>query len=242
MTPLKKIGACLLVWTLASCSTGYHKDSKLVYYSHWNEAVGGIEDTLLANPATFKVLRFDDYAKDDKLVFYKGEIIAGADAPTFEAIEGFFARDKNRGYYGNEPVKESDGKAFTVINSYYSRDGKDIYYRTDPLHSVNPKGFKFVYENDLGDSWTTDGRYYYFEQYKIPSEDYANLKIYENSGGLSKDKHWVYFLDHRLNFDIDGKKVVDSIDVASFIATGFLECRDKYGCFNVYHGRENCKN
>ena len=27
----------------------------------------------------------------------------------------------------------------------------------------------------------------------------------------------------------------------SFTSTGFLECRDKYSCFNVFHGRETCK-
>ena len=242
MTSLKKICLGLLLSTLVSCSTGYHNDGNAVSYKSWNEGNGGHEDKLDADPATFKILRFDDYAKDDRVVFYKGEIITGADAGTFEAIEEFYARDKNRGYYGKDPVKGSDGKTFTVINAYYSRDQKDIYYEIDPLHTVNPEGFKFVHGKDDFQCWTTDGHYYYYNQYKVPSEEYADLTIYEKSGGLSKDKHWVYWLDHKLNFDEDGKKVLDTIDVASFIVTGYLECSDKYGCFNVDHGREKCKN
>ena len=45
-----------------------------------------------ANPKTFKVLEFSNYAKDDKFVFYQGVKIIGADAKTFEAIDEFYAK------------------------------------------------------------------------------------------------------------------------------------------------------
>lgn len=47
--------------------------------------------------------------------------------------------------------------------------------------------------------------------------------------------------DHRLIFD-EEKKIAETSDIPSFTVTGYLECRDKYGCVNVFHGRENCKN
>ncbi len=242
MNLIKQIYLGLFLSALVSCSTGYHNDGHMVVYKSWNEGNGGREDTLNADAATFKILRFEDYGKDDKVAFYKSEIIAGADAATFEAIGEYYARDKNSGYYGKDRVNQSDGRTFTIINPYYSRDRKDIYFETDPLNTVNPKGFKFVYGEGESDCWTTDGKYYYYNRFKVPSEEYANLTIYQNSGGLSKDRHWVYYQGHKLNYDFSGNKIVDTIDAASFIATGFLECRDKYGCFNVVHGRVKCEN
>ena len=230
----------LLTLSFLSCSTGYKKEGNAVYYQRWNEGSGRHKDKLDADPKTFQVLKFDTYAKDNNSVFYQGEKIIGADAKTFEALGDFYARDKNFGWYGKDTIKTSKGKTFKVINDYYSTDGFDVFYETSPLHMAEPRSFKFVYGEGEYQCWTTDGVYYYYNNSKVPSDDYKNLKIYPTSGGLSKDKSWVYFLDHKLNYDIDGKKVVDTIDVASFEVTGYIECRDKFGCFNVYHGRENC--
>ena len=278
MTTHQKIWAGFFLLTLVGCSTGYENNGKAVYYKHWNEASGRHKEKIDANPATFKIFGFDKYAKDDKNVFYKGEIITGADAESFEALEEFYARDKNIGYYGKAPIKNSIGKTFKVINSYYSTDGKDYFYDTSALNMADPNNFKFVYGEGDYQCWTTDGKYYYYNNYKVPSDDYANLTIYEKSGGISKDRHWDYlyrapcpagsemlFRFANLNpgkynvtvfmgrtsdgdgqfgkiwvDDINGKKVVDTIDILSFKVTGYLECEDKYGCFNVYWGRKKC--
>ncbi len=77
--------------------------------------------------------------------------------------------------------------------------------------------------------------------FKVPSDDFRHMTVYKNSGGLAKDRKWVYFLDHRINYNDSGRWVIDTVDVTSFVVTGFLECRDKYGCINPYHGREHCK-
>lgn len=231
------------VVTLAflGCSTGYKNEVEAVYYEHWNEGTGQHKNKLVANPKTFQVLKFARYAKDDRSVFYEGDKLIGADAKTFEALGDYYARDKNFGWYGKEIIKTSNGKTFKVTNSYYSTDGQDYYYMTDPLKIASPKNFKFVHGEGDYDCWTTDGKYYYFKNYRVPSNDYKNLKIYPKSGGISNDGNWVYFLDHKLNYDINGKWVVDTIDIATFKVTGYIECRDKYGCFNVYHGRCKCE-
>jgi hypothetical protein len=233
--------ALIIILTLASCSTGYEIDGDVVYYNHWNEGSGQHRNKINADAKTFKIFEFDAYAKDNKKVFYQGEEIIGADASTFKALDEFYAKDKNFGWYGKDTIKTSEGKSFKIINSYYSTDGLDVFYVTEPLKMVSPKEFKFVNGDDDDECWTTDGRYYYYENYKIPSEDYKNFIFFPKSGGLSKDKRWVYFQDHKLNYNIEGKKVVDTIDAASFEVTGYIECRDKYGCFNVFHGRDKCE-
>jgi len=230
----------LITLSFYGCTVGYKNDGDAVYYYHWNEGSGQHKNKLEANPATFKISKFDDYAKDDKSVFYQGEQIVGADATTFEAIDEFYARDKNFGWYGKDTIQTSKGKTFKVINSYYSTDGYDYFYTTSPLKMASPKDFKFVYCKSVDESWTTDGKFYYYKSYKAPTDDYKHMKTYPKSGGISNDSHWAYFLDHKLNYDIDGKWVVDTIDIKTFKITGYIECRDKYGCFNVYHGREKC--
>jgi DKNYY family len=242
MKTTAKLITGFFILLVVSCSTGYHNDGNAVYFDHWNEGSGQHHDKIDADPKTFKILKYDNYAKDDRNVFYEGDIIRGADAASFEAIKEFYARDKNKGYYSNEEVKNSRGRTFKVINEYYSTDGIDVFYMTNPLKIVNPQNFKFVYGEGDSECWTTDGNFYYYTSYKVPSDDYGNLTIFEKSGGISKDRHWVYFLGHKLNYDINGKEVVDTIDIASFRVTGYIECRDKFGCFNVYHGREKCKN
>ncbi|MDH7464437.1 DKNYY domain-containing protein [Chitinophagaceae bacterium 26-R-25] len=223
-----------------SCSRGYKNEGIAVYYEHWNEGSGQHKERIDVDPWTFKILKFKDYAKDDSSVFYQGEKIIGADAKTFEALDDFYARDKRFGWYGKDTIRNSNGLTFKVINDYYSTDGHDVFYTTYPLAMVDPKNFKFVYGEGDYECWTTDGKYYYYKNYKVPSDDYENLKIYPKSGGISSDRHWAFYQDHKLNYDIDGKHVVDTIDIKSFKVTGFIECRDKYGCFNVYHGRDKC--
>jgi hypothetical protein len=111
-----------------------------------------------------------------------------------------------------------------------------------PLHVCSARDFKYVYTDDNGWArWTTDGCFYYYMNFKVPSDDFRHMTVYKNSGGLAKDRKWVYFLDHRINYNDSGRWVIDTVDVTSFVVTGFLECRDKYGCINPYHGREHCK-
>jgi len=230
----------ILLLVITGCSSGYNNDGQTVYYNHWNEGNGQHHRQLDADPKTFRILEFSSYAKDEKTVYYEGQEIIGADAASFVALGDCFGKDKHYGWYGKDTIKTSCGSSFTVINDHYSKDGFDVFYNTEPLHMTEPANFRFVAGEGEYQSWTTDGNNYFFNNYKIPSDDYAHVTIYPKSSGLAKDLNRAYFLDHALNNDITGKRVVDTIDVASFEVTGYMECKDKYGCINVYHGREDC--
>lgn len=240
---MKRLLIALVILTLTGCDPKYNNEGDAVYYEYWNEANGSHKDKIEeADPKTFRILKFRRYAKDKKNVFYNGGVIAGADVSTFEAIDAYFARDKNTGYYCSDSVKSSDGKTFKRIEDDYSTDGKDVFYRTNPLKVESVKKFRFLYASG-GDSWewATDDSYYYYESNKVPSDDYANMTVYKNSGGISKDRHWVYFRDHKLNYNDNGKRVVDTIDAASFTVTDYLKCHDKFGCFNAWLERGKCE-
>lgn len=135
-------------------------------------------------------------------------------------------------------------ECFGIKDEYYSPDGYDVFYTTDALHVCDTKNFRNVFNDnseDAWDKWVTDGCFYYIKNYKIPYNDYSHIQLYKGSGGLAKDMQWVYFLNRKINFDDSNKRIIDTVDIASFSVTGYLHCRDKYGCINVYHGREKCE-
>jgi hypothetical protein len=233
----------IIVLTLSSCNK-YSVENDSVYYNSWNEGSGSHKNQLVGvNPKTFEILEYDNYAKDDKLVFYNGQIIKGVDALTFTALGDIYAKDKNKGYYAGNSIESSKGKSFKIIDSYYSTDGFDIFHTTKALKVCSTKAFKFVY-NDHSENewerWTTDGCYYYFGYLKIPSNDYKNITLFKGSAGFAKDKLWIYYGNRKLNYDENGKKILDTVDLKTFTVSNYLDCKDKFGCINAYHGREKC--
>lgn len=234
----------IFLLTFTSCAE-YIVEEDGVYYKDWNEARGSAQRLLeAADPETFEVLEHDAYAKDKELVFYQGRRIEGAHAPSFESVADFYARDKYRGYYAGDSIEASRGKGFKIINSYYSTDGQDVFYKTKPLKVCSAKNFEFVFddenENDW-ERWTTDGCFYYISNFKVPSNDYKSIVLYKDSGGFAKDSRYVYFRSRKINFNDEGQKILDTVDVASFTVTGYFEPKDKFGCINPYHGRKECK-
>jgi hypothetical protein len=233
----------LLTISLVSC-TGYQIESDGVYYKDWNEARGSgkrlLED---ADPETFVVLENDNYGKDEKLVFYQGKKVTGADAPSFVPLDDIYAKDRLRGYYSGDSIEFSDGTTFKIIDSYYSEDKNDIFYTTRALHVCSTSDFE-IFDNDIIENkyerWSTDKCFYYFKNFKIPSKQYNDVKIFKGSAGFAKDKQWVYYLDRKINYNQDGKKILDTVDVETFTVTDYIRSRDKFGCINVFHGRKKC--
>ncbi|MEZ4804716.1 MAG: DKNYY domain-containing protein [Bacteroidia bacterium] len=235
--------ALVILFILTGCS-GYVVEDEGVYYKDWNEARGSSKRLLKdLDPKTFEVLDDDDYGKDFKFVYYHGNPIIGADPKTFKVVGDQYAIDKNRAYYAGLAIETSSSKGFKIIDSYYSCDNKDYYYTTKPLHVCSTKDFK-IFPNPNNESeyqrWATDGCYYYYMNFKIPSDDYKNVTLFKGSHGFAKDKSWVYCMDRKINFDAEGNKIIDTVDVATFTVTNYLDCRDKFGCINPYHGREDC--
>ena len=234
----------IIIFSILTGCTGYVVENDAVYYRDWNEARGSGKRLLKGlDPKTFEVLENDDYGKDLNFVYYNGNPIAAADPKTFKLVAGLYAVDKIKAYYAGDSIEASSSNDFKIIDSYYSSDYKDIYYTTKPLHVCKIKSFKiFPNESNQWDyqRWTTDGCFYYFMNFKIPSEDYKNIFLFNGSAGIAKDKKWVYMMDRKINFDIEGNKILDTVDVATFTVTNYLDCRDKFGCINVYHGREDC--
>ncbi len=94
---------------------GFTKDKFNVYQN--DRIVEG------ADPVTFEFITGSMWAKDKKSYFYKGNLIAYIDYPTFRYLDYHYAIDKNNVYYDDQIIKGADAKTFKQLEG--SQDGKD---------------------------------------------------------------------------------------------------------------------
>lgn len=236
----------LLVFLLLfmSCEKKYIIKNNSVYMKGWNEGQGNYERLLEnADAKTFSEIETNDnlYGKDKSNVYYQNQIIPGADPNSFKTIKKGFAVDAKRVYYYNDSIENSKPKEFEIIDYEFSKNYHDVFYKTRPLNVCSVKDFTFVFKNEksvLG-RWSTDGCFYYYNNYKVPSNDYKNIIVYENSHGVSRDNDYVYVFDKNY-FDTNtrqvfiketGLAVKDTIDIKTFKIENNI-MTDKFGRIN----------
>jgi len=230
----------IIVLLLSSC-TYYEIKNDGVYYKSWNEAHGKSSYLIPdADQNTFEILSDKLYGKDKNFVFYEGYKVPGADPSSFKLLENMYAIDKHRAFVAGDSITNSNSDGFEIIANFYSKDKNDVYYGKKPLNVCSIKDFKPVYSDDFESNWATDGCYYYIRNFKIPSKEYQNVKLFKESAGIAMDSKYVYYLGRNIYFNEKGKRVLDTIDIVSFQVTDYISCEDKYGCINVYHGRDDC--
>tara|TARA_R110002072_G_scaffold174802_19_gene330602 strand:- start:16735 stop:17469 length:735 start_codon:yes stop_codon:yes gene_type:complete len=238
---MKKLLTIVIIFILFSCSSEYEQREDKIYYRFWSTQ-GGWNERLVENADihSFSEIETNDnlYGKDKLNVYYTNEIIPGADPNTFKHIKEGYAIDKNRAYYFNDSIANSSPREFEIIDGYFSKDWKNVFYTDKSLNVCSLKDFTFVYEDEesfLG-RWSTDGCYYYFNNYKVPSNDYKNIELFKGSNGISKDTEFVYDKDQkyilpdgRIGFLKEkGIIVKDTIDVQSFKVENYIYT-DKFG-------------
>lgn len=225
---------------LALSCTDYDIRKDGVYYESWNEARGKTE-TLVENADKTTFEKIDNnYGKDQYHVFYKAEVVLGADPQSFELVENGYATDKYRAYYYGAPIENSSSKGFEILDSYFSKDQKDVFYRTKSLGVQDLTAFTFLTNNNLNDRWSTDGNYYWFNNFKVPSTNYEDIVLLDSTAGFSRDNKTIYFLDRDLRYNSAGERILDTLDLETFVIERRIECRDKFGCINIFHGRVHC--
>ncbi len=232
----------LLAIFLWNC-TGYKVEKEGVYYKRFDESRGPSQRLIeSADPRSFDVLDYE-YAKDSKHAYYQRNIIPGAEPSSFKPLSRLYAVDKFRAYYAGDSIALSTSKEFIIIDEYFSKDKTNVFYTTKPLNVCSVDNFT-IYPNknkeDIVERWSTDGCFYYFNNYKIPSADYQNIKLFIGSAGFAKDKNWVYYRDRKINYTQEGVQILDTVDVETFTVKDYIDCSDKFGCINVFHGRKNC--
>ena len=140
--------------------------------------------------------RFSDYAKDKRRVFYKGEIIHGADPGSFDLLEFEYSRDKNFIFARNKKITNrtshfsylngagyaTDGvisfyhdivitdKSFEVLDttSEYARTEARVFYKGEALDGVDSSSFEVV---GFGDEYVKDKSHVFYRNKIINNAD-----------------------------------------------------------------------
>lgn len=166
--------------------------------------------------------RFNDYAKDKSRVFYKGEIIRGADPKSFELLEFAYSRDKSFIFARNKKITNrtnnfsylngagyaTDGiinfyhnivitdKSFEVLGtaSEYARSEARVFYKGKAFDGVDSSSFEVI---GFGDEYVKDKSHVFYRNKIINNADSETFRWLKAS--LYGDSKSVY---------LDGKEIV----------------------------------
>ena len=238
----KNLFIILFILTIVSCNSEYDVQDDKVYYKFWNFGLGGWNERIVENAdkESFKTIASEEYlyGKDRFNVYYNNEHIPGADPNTFKPLDKGYALDAKRAYYFSDSIANSNPKQFEIIDREFSKNSQNVFYKTKPLNVCSVNDFTYVFpdNDDVLGRWTTDGCFYYYNNYRVPSDDYENIVVYKGSHGISKDNKYVYQFDknyfetHKRTVFLKEKGIMveDTIDVKTFIVeNGRL--KDKFG-------------
>ena len=206
------------------------KDDKGVYYLGREQA----QKIQNADINSFEEVS-KEYYRDKNNVFYydnyDGDVkrVKGADAKTFEAIDGYaLGRDKNAVYDKGKMIKGLDPVTFEDLNGNFYKDKNGVYYEGMLMKGIDSKSFEpFVNYTHVKDK---NGIYSFYqkenevvvEKVEIsPEIDLKTLQPIENYSEYSKDKNNVYY-----HF-----KKIEGADIKTFEPEGYSIGKDKMGVY-----------
>src|ERR1700720_314076 len=77
--------------------------------------------------------------------------IAGADAATFQALAGPYAKDKLHAYFHGGPIPGADASTFQALNDGYARDRRQVYTGADAIAGADAASFQVLQRGNLGE-------------------------------------------------------------------------------------------
>ena len=181
---------------------------------------------------TFKALN-TFYAVDSKYVYYKNNIVEGADPASFAVLKGeyHYAKDKNRVYceaYGSSirdlnTLKHKNMEQAGLGNAFHT-DGTTVY---NPELMTMPEGTDFATIHRVEGYWFADSKHVYYENRLLPGANPTTFVIFP-SHYVQEDRYFVSgdfsCIDYSdSDYSHDGNHVYyrDSLmsdaDIASFI-------------------------
>ncbi|MCG7562565.1 DKNYY domain-containing protein [Pseudoalteromonas sp. McH1-42] len=179
---------------------GYAKDKHLVFKS------GG--SIPFADPATFRKLS-QYYAADKRYVYFKGEIVRGANPDNVRVIDdkwnyrGYLLSD-NKVYLGTDKVfTPCDIDTFKVFDvGGFAKDRECVFFEGERVTGASAKSFRGLYI-DYG----ADHQHVYYQTKRVKG---LNVKDFRKlSAEYAKDKKHIYFQDQVTTISPEGFRVVD---------------------------------
>jgi len=207
-------GISYLLWNFGYFKSLYRAFSPLNYHGYcvFNDQVYFNGKKLhFVDPASFSLVKNTCdrrrsqtlYAKDSGQVYFKGQVLKGADSNSFaSAALGFedYFLDNRAVYFDGEAIPGSDPNSFTRFGDYYYRDKCQVYYRGEVLGGVDPKNAEVC-----GNIYLTCGEKLFRYGILLPGLDARRCRII-NYHVVADDEH-IYF---------DGKAVLEGADAKNF--------------------------
>ncbi len=164
-TIVRVFDANILQWTVAfikkdAGELGYVYENDTWNYVTYDLATGRRVTPLDVNKDTFKPLDYENFAADNKSVYFMAHKIEDADPATFQVIDDTgqmrYAKDKNFVYIylendGIMKVFGADPATFEVLAFPYAKDKNDAYNGCLPLYVDDVTKFEVV---ESGSGWT----------------------------------------------------------------------------------------
>ena len=101
------------------------------------------------------------FEKDNRHVYYEGQVIKDADATSFRYMRGSVGKDIKNIFYAGNTVNGADPKSFKIINEVYSHDNECVYFFDKIIFGADPNTFE-----NIDCYWSRDKMNMYFKDQK----------------------------------------------------------------------------
>lgn len=182
-----------------------------------------------ADPASFEFLRLPlyerppcggrrvEFARDKAQVYYRWQVVTGADPQTYEFIDDHYARDKSAVYSGSKRLT-TRVESFQILGAY-ATDGKKHFYRDVVIRGT---GFELLggAAHSARGYAATDSRVYHNGQI-IGRADARSFELFKPEVGITRDKRFVFF----------NGQVIPGADPKTFEQINGYTFKDKLGVY-----------
>ena len=151
------------------------------------------------------------FGKDNKNVYYLGDIIKDSDPATFQFLGGIrtligdtgYSKDKKNVYYLGDIISGADSASFVLLDKVegYGKDNKNVYFMGKRLDYADSASFKTI-----GNDYTSDKNGIYYKTEKTAGADPAEYILdghYLLSGGS------VFYGKEKTDYDRDTFEVME---------------------------------
>lgn len=138
------------------------------------------------------------YSATGTVIYYRDDVISGADSATFELLKGslepmmgdvyyLYAKDSRNVYYNGKSLPGVILATFVPIENgggshSYGTDGKTVYFGAEPILGADPKTFEIlwqtIYEGCKRGTYSKDSNSVYFKSSRIPNADPNTFKVF----------------------------------------------------------------
>jgi DKNYY family len=213
-----RFGILCVICILSGCSGGYSTNGGTVTFTRCNEGNGCTTAPVEgADAKSFESLQ-GSYAKDRLHAYFKGTSVPQADAQSFKALTDYYAKDNSRVYYGNTPIVGADTGSFAVLgDAGYMRDKNDIYSNGNGIKACDLASFRLLKED-----WQIDNKCAYRGGTKLPNAHPESFVVINEE--YAKDAERIY--------SATTDKAIEGVDMATFKTNGITSARDKNRCYD----------